>query len=275
MADSETPYQRVWQIEKRNNSRHAGLRCKRLAGMMIEWQLSSRHPSCSSTQPVDMFEQQRCLWQLHKASRHICCSCSDIATLLTEWHRTSRQVCYIDNVTVLSDKVSHCMLACLMEGHRSSSFFHWFSMDQEACLIVCYQFDPKAYWRLNSSHVLPPGHQTSLQSHICNYVALNPHTSLLRRLGASSHVCQLHRTSNTVRYNCTQLTGMLGTVAPDQQARLFKLHPASVHVCSICTRPAAQPSLPQGQQTYLPISMFYYVAQGEHICLKTSSVLRD
>ena len=50
------------------------------------------------------------------------------------------------------------------------------------------------------------------------------------------------------------ITGMLGTVALDQQARLFNLHPASVHVCSICTRPAAQPSLPslpQGQLTYL------------------------
>ena len=46
---------------------------------------------------------------------------------------------------------------------------------------------------------------------------------------------------------------MLSTIALDQQARLFKLNPASVHVCSICTRPANQPSLPQGQQTYLPL----------------------
>ena len=124
-------------------------------------------------------------------------------------------------------------------------------------------------WRLNSSHVLPPGHQISLQSHMFNDVVLNPRTCLLTRLRASSHVCYLHRTSNTVRYNCTQLTGMLGTVALDQQARLFKLQQASVHVCSICTRPPAQPSLPQGQQTQLPFCMFDSVAQGHaaHTCM--------
>ena len=126
MADSETPYQQVWQIEKRNDSRHAGLRGKRSAGMLIEWQRPSRHPSCSSTQPVGMFEQERCLWQLHKASMHICCSCSDITTFFMEWHWTSRHVCCIDNVTVLSDKVSHCYLACLMEGHRSSTYVAFF-----------------------------------------------------------------------------------------------------------------------------------------------------
>ena len=36
------------------------------------------------------------------------------------------------------------------------------------------------------------------------------------------------------------------TVALEQQAYLFKLHPASVHVCSTFTRPSAQSSLPQG-----------------------------
>ena len=44
---------------------------------------------------------------------------------------------------------------------------------------------------------------------------------------------------------------MLGTVALDQRACLFKLHKASVHVCSAFSRPAAQASLPHGQQTYL------------------------
>ena len=73
---------------------------------------------------------------------------------------------------------------------------------------------------------------------------------LRRLLGDSSHVCKLHRTSNNVCYNCTQLLRMLGTVALDQQACLFKLHRASVHVCSTCTRPAAQPSMPQSQQSY-------------------------
>ena len=28
----------------------------------------------------------------------------------------------IDNAAVLADKVSQCLLACLMEGHQSSSF---------------------------------------------------------------------------------------------------------------------------------------------------------
>ena len=40
--------------------------------------------------------------------------------------------------------------------------------------------------------------------------------------------------------------------------------PASVHVCSTYTRPAVQPSFPQGQQTYLPLSMFDYVAQDQY-----------
>ena len=42
--------------------------------------------------------------------------------------------------------------------------------------------------------------------------------------------------------------------------------PASVHVCSTWTRPAAQPSFPQGQQTNLPLSMFDYVAQAVLFC---------
>ena len=64
---------------------------------------------------------------------------------------------------------------------------------------------------------------------------------------------------------------MLGTVALDQQACLFKLHPASVHVCSTLSRPAAQASLLQCQQTYLPLRMFDYVALDQHTCLKPSS----
>ena len=64
---------------------------------------------------------------------------------------------------------------------------------------------------------------------------------------------------------------MLGTVALDQQACLFKLHQASVHVCSTFSQPAAQASLPQGQQTYLPLRMFDNVALDQHTCLKPSS----
>ena len=64
---------------------------------------------------------------------------------------------------------------------------------------------------------------------------------------------------------------MLGTVALDQQACLFKLHSVSEHVCSSFSGPAAQASLPHGQQTYLPLCMFDYVAQDQHTCLKPSS----
>ena len=64
---------------------------------------------------------------------------------------------------------------------------------------------------------------------------------------------------------------MLGNVALDQWACLFNLHPASVHVCSTFSRPASQASLLQGQQTYLPLRMFYYVALDQHICLKPCS----
>ena len=64
---------------------------------------------------------------------------------------------------------------------------------------------------------------------------------------------------------------MLGTVALDQRTCLFKLHQASVHVCSTFSRPAVQTPLPQGQQTYLPLRMFDYVALDQHTCLKLSS----
>ena len=58
---------------------------------------------------------------------------------------------------------------------------------------------------------------------------------------------------------------MLGTVALDQWACLFKLHPASVHVCSTFSQPAAQASLLQVQQTYLLLRMFDYVALDQHM----------
>ena len=64
---------------------------------------------------------------------------------------------------------------------------------------------------------------------------------------------------------------MLGSVALDQRACLFKLHLVNVHVCSTFSQPAAQASLPQGQQTYLPLHMFDYVALDQSTCLKPSS----
>ena len=74
-----------------------------------------------------------------------------------------------------------------------------------------------------------------------------------------------------IMYVTTQLTGILGTVALYQQACLFKLHPARVHVCSTFSRPAAQASLLQGQQTFSPLRMINYVVLDQHTCLKPSS----
>ena len=64
---------------------------------------------------------------------------------------------------------------------------------------------------------------------------------------------------------------MLSTIALDQRACLFKLHPASVHIFSTFSQPAAQASLLKCQQTYLPLRMFDYVALDHHTCLKPSS----
>ena len=60
--------------------------------------------------------------------------------------------------------------------------------------------------------------------------------------------------------------GMMGTVALDQRICLFKLHRASVHVCSTFSQPAAKASLLQGQHTYLPLRMFNYVAMDQDTC---------
>ena len=118
-----------------------------------------------------------------------------------------------------------------MEGHRSSSFFSlisngpggmfdWILPGPQAYLL-------KFHWTAAASC-----HQLiiSLTSRAFNNVVLNQHTCRLTRLSSSSHACLLHRTSNNVCYNCTQLTGMLGTVALDKKACLSKLHLASVYV---------------------------------------------
>ena len=58
---------------------------------------------------------------------------------------------------------------------------------------------------------------------------------------------------------------MLGSVAQDQRACLFKIHPARVHVCPTFSLSAAHTSLLQGQQTYIPLRMFDYVALDQHM----------
>ena len=118
MADSEAPHQQAQLIVSHHTSRYGryrsttplGLSGKRSAGMLIEYQLSNKRQSCSSTQPVGMFEQQHCLWHLHLTSRYICCSCSDIlVALYTEWNKNSEHLCYIGNVTTdMCDGASQC-----------------------------------------------------------------------------------------------------------------------------------------------------------------------
>ena len=53
------------------------------------------------------------------------------------------------------------------------------------------------------------------------------HVCLLPRRRICRHVCLLHHTSNNVSYNCTWLTGMLGTHALDQCACLLYLYHTS------------------------------------------------
>ena len=71
---------------------------------------------------------------------------------------------------------------------------------------------------------------------------------------------QLNPTNRNAGYCCI---GSAGMSVQDT--------PASVHVCSTFSRPAAQASFLQGQQTYLPLRMFDYQALDQHTCLKPSS----
>ena len=99
----------------------------------------------------------------------------------------------------------------------------------------------------NGIHVLPPGHHIRHPYH---------------------HACLLCGTETAHMYACCRDTGPAGmcvcytslaityvTIAPtNRNARL------SVHVRYTCTRPAAQPLLPQGQWTSLLLHMFDYMA---------------
>ena len=150
-----------------------------------------------------------------------------------------------------------------MDGHQTNKISLWFSMDLGVCLIKWYQVCRLICWCFTKQQpyiATRSSHQTSLPSHVLNYVVMNQHACLLTRQRNISHLCRLHHTTNNVCCNCTWLTGMLGTVALDQQAYLFNLHPASLLVFSTYTRQSAQSSLPQGQQTYLTLRMFDYVA---------------
>ena len=168
---------------------------------------------------------------------------------------TSRHVCCIDNVAiVLPTKVSLFKLACLMEGHRSSSFSLWFS--NETCLIEWYQVLRHICWSFIKRHpciATRSSHQTFLPAHMqIMWYWNSTHVCLLPRCRIFRHVCLLHHTSNNVCYNCTR-----------QQECWVIMHWISVHVCYTHTRPATQPLLLQGQWTSLPFPCFIM-----HTCLK-------
>ena len=71
---------------------------------------------------------------------------------------------------------------------------------------------------------------------------------------------QLNPTNRNAGYCCTGSAGMCVQVTSGQWACV-----------STFSQPAAQASLLQDQQTYLPLRMFDYVALDQHTCLKPSS----
>ena len=147
-----------------------------------------------------------------------------------ESHWTSRHVFCIDNVAiVLPTKVSQFKLACLVEGHRSSSFSLWFS--KETCLIEWYQVLSHICWSFIKRQpfiATRPSHQTFLPSRMqIMWYWNSTHVCLLPIRRICRHVCLLHHTSNNVCYNCTRLTGMLGNHALDQCACLLYLYQTS------------------------------------------------
>ena len=160
---------------------------------------------------------------------------------------TSRHVCCIDNVAiVLPTKVSQFKLACLMEGHRSSSFSLWFS--KETCLIEWYQVLRHICWCYIERHpctATRPSHQTFLPAHMqIMWYWNSTNVCLLLRSRICRHVCLLHHTSNNVCNNCTPLTRMLGTHALDQCAGLLYLYQTS------------NPAIATGSEDIFTISMF-------------------
>ena len=83
----------------------------------------------------------------------------------------------------------------------------------------------------NSSHVLPTGHHIRHSyHHACLIMGYWTRTHACLRDSEPAGTCVSYIPRAIMYLNCTWLTGTSGTVALDQQARLFKLHLASVHV---------------------------------------------
>ena len=98
----------------------------------------------------------------------------------------------------------------------------------------------------------------------------NQHTCRLPRLWASSHACLLHRTSNNVSYNCTHLTGMLGTVAPGSAGISVQVTSGQCACLFFFLPTSSQGIIATGPAEYLPLRMFDYVALDQQTCLKPS-----
>ena len=97
-----------------------------------------------------------------------------------------------------------------------------------------------------------------LTSTHANYVVLkSTHVCLLPRSRICRNVRLLHHTGNNVCYNCTRLTGMLGTHALDQCACLLYLYRTS--------NPAI---IATGSVDIFTISMLDYIILIRHTCLK-------
>ena len=137
-----------------------------------------------------------------------------------ESHWTSRHVFCIDNVAiVLPTKISQFKLACLMEGHWSSSFSLWLSTDQEAYLIewyqvrryTCYYFTWPASMRCHQAIT-----SDTLTITYANYVVMKQHTCMPVAKTQGMQACVFvtshqHPTNRNAGYSSVHV------LVPDQQ----------------------------------------------------------
>ena len=80
----------------------------------------------------------------------------------------------------------------------------------------------------NGSHVLPPGHHIGHPyHHTCYLCGAETAQILVTEMQDLWYVYLYHNTCNNVCYNCTRLTGILGSRALDQCARLLYLYQTS------------------------------------------------
>ena len=89
MADSETSYQQVWQIEKHNTSEHARLSGKDPASIHLAAALNQNaYLNSSGVVAENTLDQQAYILQLQQRNNSL------------EWHSTRQQSCLIKFHTV-------------------------------------------------------------------------------------------------------------------------------------------------------------------------------